>query len=74
MTLENTHIIMPGKHDIRKYTNNHAWEAAQVPKALKMTSTMRWQVNTFPPTTAAVSDGSIKLPFRIRTSTGAKHP
>lgn len=61
-------IIIPAKNV------NITCEAAQVPKALKMTSTTRWQVSTLPPTTAAVSDGSIKLPLGIFILTGAKQP
>ena len=34
------------------------WLAAAAWKALRTTSTMRWEVNTFPPQTAAVRDGA----------------
>lgn len=50
------------------------WEAAQTPKALKMTSTTRWEVRTLPPTTAASGEGSRMEPLGMTTRTGARQP
>lgn len=50
------------------------WEAAQAPKAPRMTSTTRWDVSTLPPTTAASGDGSKIEPLGITTRTGARQP
>ena len=49
-------------------------EAAQVSKALKITSTIRWVVRTFPPTTAAVSDGDKMVSGGMINWTGFKQP
>lgn len=45
----------------------HAW------KALRTTSTMRCEVRTLPPQTAAVREGESKLPFGIRTGTSRQY-
>ena len=50
------------------------WEAAQTPKALSTTSTILCVVSTLPPTTAAVGDGSRRLPEGIWTVTGTIQP
>jgi len=43
------------------------WLAAAAWKALRTTSTMRWEVNTLPPQTAAVRDGAKSDFFGILT-------
>ncbi len=45
-------------------------EAAHTLKAFKITSVMRCDVRTFPPTTAAFSDGASNEPSSIITSIG----
>lgn len=50
------------------------WDAAHTSKALKTTSTIRCDVRTLPPTTAADSEGSKIDPFGIQTLIGARHP
>ncbi len=49
-------------------------EAAQVSKARNTTSVIRWLVRTFPPTTAAVSEGSNIEPSGMITLTGFRQP
>jgi len=49
-------------------------DAAQISNALSTTSTTRCDVSTFPPTTAAVSEGSRRQPRGMMTWTGFRHP
>ena len=49
-------------------------DAAHTSNAKRMTSTIRCDVSTFPPTTAAVSEGSSRQPFGILTFTGLRQP
>lgn len=50
------------------------WEAAQALNALRITSTILWEVKTLPPTTAASFEGHKMLPFGTITCTGFKQP
>lgn len=52
----------------------HTCEAAHAWKALKMTSTTRCDVKTFPPTTAAFRDGWRMEPGGMMTFTGVRQP
>lgn len=50
------------------------WDAAQTPNALKTVSTIRCDVSTLPPTTAAPADG-FKIEFSgIIISIGLRQP
>lgn len=49
-------------------------DAAHTSNALKMTSTTRWDVSTFPPTTAAFWEGCRIDPGGITTWMGARQP
>ena len=42
--------------------------------APSITSTIRWEVSTLPPATAAGKTASSRLPFFVKTLTGLKHP
>ena len=54
--------------------SNRTCEAAHAEKALNKTSTIRWLVNTFPPTTAAVSEGLRIVPSGILRDIGLRQP
>ena len=57
-----------------RYNEGVTCEAAQVSNARNMTSTILWVVRTFPPTTAAVSDGDKIVPDGMISWTGFKQP
>lgn len=57
----------------RKYSQS-PWLAAHASKAFNTTSVILCEVQTFPPTTAAVSDGSRQQPGGILTVMGTRHP
>ena len=48
----------------------HPYDAAQAEKALRITSVIRCDVKTLPPTTAAYADGFKKQPGGTFTSIG----
>jgi hypothetical protein len=52
----------------------HPWLAAQMRKHLKMTSTIRWEVSTFPAHTAASKLGRKSDPSGMMIFTGLMQP
>jgi hypothetical protein len=64
--------VFPPKPNVRLLQS--PWLAAQARKALRMTSVTRCDVRTFPPTTAAWSDGERKDLGGMRTRMGLRQP